>query len=509
MQSSATFDTVLNQQIDGNFDTILGPHIGNLAYKLADLAADAPADTRAYQDDETLWTHLQRGRLYEHGKLVLERFNLFDFVPRAPGLYHSGPRAREAREEAFKHLDDRLGNAPAGIDAAAARDHHVVFAPMGKQSMLDGGVGCVRLKPILVGGKLKMLMSATSSDEAHRGIPVAIPEDRYLQIIDAIDTNGAVVADLHGRLASVPRELTALFQDLQRMPRLYLDIDDVRMVENSPQPGAPEVSVAVSFTSDRERRNGVYASYVTFRPGANGSFDRALDWLNDVYVEGGYQGKIITDFDQTRSWFDGTAISLSAVMGRRRQDMDQNVLELLHALGDVDALFDELEREDLVQKLGGRVRTKTFISYSHRDGAWLERLRDALRAHGDVDLTVWDDRDIRPGTRFQNSIVREINQSCVAILLISRDFLDSDFIQHAELPKILQDEERDGLTVLPLFVEDCNLSGAPYLRQLQGINAPDRPLDAMSPADLADTLARTVEAMRASGSRRRKPAVRR
>lgn len=502
MQSSATSDTVLNQEIGAwNFDAIVGPHIGNLAYKLAEFAADAPADTRAYQDDETLWNHLQGGRLYEHGKLVLERFNLFDFVPRAPGLYHSDS-ARRARAHAFNYLNDQLGNPPAGLHGAAARDHHVVFAPMGKQSMLNGGVGCVRLKPILVRGKVKMLMSATSSDEAHRGIPVALPEDRYLQIIDAIDTNGAVVVDLHGRLASVSHELTALFQDSLRMPRLYLDIDDVRMFENREQPGDPEVSVAVSFISDFEYRNGVYASYVTFRPGAKGSFARALDWLNDVYVER-YRGKIITDFDQTRSWFDGTAISLSAVMGRRRQDMDQNVLELLHARGNVDALFDELEREELVQKLGGRVRTKTFISYSHRDGAWLERLRDALRAHGDVDLTVWDDRDISPGTSWQNSITREINQSCLAILLISRGFLDSNFIQHAELPKILQDEERDGLTVLPLFVEDCNLSGAPYLRKLQGTNAPDRPLDAMSPEVLAHTFARTVEVMRAALSRAR------
>ena len=495
MRKTGTVDTLLPQQI-WDYQTILTPHFGNLLYQLAAQPQVAAVARREYSNDETLWRDLRMGPLREHGSIVLHGFRLFDYVPRAPGLYHD-ERARYAREEAFRFIDDRLGESPAQIEASAARDYRVVFAPTGKQSMLDGGVGCVRLKPIVVEGRVHMLMSATSSDEAHRGIPVAVPEEQFIELADPIGINGAVVCDLQGRLAAVPPELVGLFGDSPGCPRLYVRVDAMRIREDLPPPTRPQVSVAVSFTSDYERRNGIYASYVTFTPGDNSSFDRALTWLNDVYVEGGYQGKIITDFDQSRSWFPGAALSLRAVMGRRKEELDPKVLEIMHARGLVDHLFDALEREDLVRMLGGRVRTKAFISYSHRDIAQLEELREQLlHVIPEVDLHVWDDRRIRPGTRWRNSIEREIGTAKVALLLISQDFLDSNFIQHAELPKLLEDEERDGLRVLILFLEECNLAAIRYLEEIQGINSPDRPLAHLEPSERRAVLASAATEIR-------------
>jgi len=491
-------DTVLSQKVsDWSFGSLLTPHFGNLAYRFAVQPESTSHPVRDYFDDETLWQDLRLGPLGEHGGIMLHRFRLFDYVPRAPGLYHDG-NARFAREEAFRYLDDRLGDAPAHADAAAARDYTKVFAPQGKQSMLEGGIGCVRLRPIVIGDEVFQLMSATSSDEAHRGIPVAVGEADYLKVNERIGVDGVVLCDLQGRLVGVPPELVELFGNSPGCPRLYLRVDDLRICENLPPPERPQVSVAVSFTSDYQRRNGIYASYVTFTPGDNPTFDRALTWLNDVYVEEGYQGKIITDFDQSRSWFDGAALSLGAVMRRSRSELDQRILELMHARGMVDQLFDALEREEMVQLLGGRVRTKAFVSYSHRDADWLERLSAPLAAYPEIDLRVWDDRQIRPGTRWRNSIAREIGTAKVAVLLVSQDFLDSDFIQHAELPKLLEDEEREGLVVFTLFVDECNLTATPYLQVLQSLNSPARPLDAMTVSERDDVLLSAAEHIRSA-----------
>lgn len=485
MTGRQDLNTLLPQGV-WDFQTILEPHFGNLAYKVVE-QQDTANQSQEYSDEAALWRDLQRGQLRERTTVVLKGFRLFDYVPRAPGLFHS-PNAEWARQEAFQYLDDRLGDSPAQIDAAADADHRVVFAPMGKQSMLDGGVGCVRLKPIVVDDRVYLLMSATSGDEAHTGIPVAMPEQLFDELISHIYADGAVVCDIQGQFAGLPPELVDLFGNSIGYPRLYLRVDKIQTRTDVSPPNSPQVSVAVSFTSDYERRNGIYASYVTFTPGDNSSFDDAITWLNDVYVEGGYAGKIITDFDQTRSWFPGSALSLRSVMNRTRNELSQDVLELMHARGLVDDLFDALEREDLVSKLGSRVRNRAFISYSHKDLAMLEEFRAQLRTVPDTDLHVWDDRRIKPGTRWRNSILREIGTAKVALLLVSQDFLDSSFIQEAELPKLLEDEEREGIKVLTLFLEECNVASVPHLEKVQGINSPGMPLSKLGITERSEVL---------------------
>ena len=494
MELTVKGNMILKQDVfDWNFGSLLTPHFGNLGYLLArQLQQPTDPPSRSYINDEMLWHDLRFGSLGEYGRITLNRFRLFDYVPRAPGLYHDD-MARSAREEAFFYLDDRLGDAPARVDAAAERDYRMVFAPQGKQSMLDGGIGCVRLRPIRVDGQVLHLMSATSSDEAHRGIPVAVDDTDYVAVNERIGIEGAVVCNMEGRLCAIPPELVDLFGNSPGCQRLYMCVDSLEVCDDASPPLHPQVSVAVSFTSDYQRRNGIYASYVTFAPGDNPSFERALTWLNDVYVEGGYQGKIITDFDQTRSWFDGAALSLASVMRRSRNELDQRILELMHARGQVDRLFDALEREDLVQLIGGRVRTKAFISYSHGDAEILDRVRGHISAYPDMECLIWDDRRISAGTRWRNSIAREIGMAKVALLLISQDFLDSDFIQHAELPKLLEDEERDGLVVFTLFLDECNLAAVPYLQALQSLNSPSRPLDRMTEQERKDLYSTTVE----------------
>ena len=77
------------------------------------------------------------------------------------------------------------------------------------------------------------------------------------------------------------------------------------------------------------------------------------------------------------------------------------------------------------------------MSYSHEDRPWLERLRVHLRPlerAGLVDL--WDDRRIKPGTRWRDEIRNAMAEARIAVLLVSADFLASDFIASNELTVI-------------------------------------------------------------------------
>src|SRR5436853_1099794 len=99
-------------------------------------------------------------------------------------------------------------------------------------------------------------------------------------------------------------------------------------------------------------------------------------------------------------------------------------------------------------------RDRVFVSYSHLDKEWLERLRDALAPDIRNDrIDYWDDRELQPGDEWFDSIVQAIARARVAVLLVSPNFLASRFIMQEELPRILEAHKDEELTVLwlPLF----------------------------------------------------------
>jgi len=130
-----------------------------------------------------------------------------------------------------------------------------------------------------------------------------------------------------------------------------------------------------------------------------------------------------------------------------------------------------------------------FVSYSRADAAWLERLRVHLRPvarqHA---IDFWDDSRISPGQDWRAEIEKALAAARVAILLVSADFLASDFIVNNELPPLLHRASRGGVLVLPMIVGPCLWSEHEELSRYQSVNRPDRPLSSMSANDAETTL---------------------
>jgi hypothetical protein len=143
-------------------------------------------------------------------------------------------------------------------------------------------------------------------------------------------------------------------------------------------------------------------------------------------------------------------------------------------------------------------RTKVFISYSHADKEWLERLKRHLKPlvrEGNLDY--WDDTHIRPGDDWKQEIQNALDTAQVAVLLISADFFASDFIDENELPPLLDAAKAKGVRILPVIISASQFAWNSSLARFQTVNPPDRPLAKMPPADQEDVfnyLAQTIRA---------------
>ena len=97
-----------------------------------------------------------------------------------------------------------------------------------------------------------------------------------------------------------------------------------------------------------------------------------------------------------------------------------------------------------------------FISYSHADEEWKDRLVAQLRVLQMEDvLDPWDDRLIEVGQDWNPEIEQAMNTASVAILLVSTDFLTSEFILNDEVPLLLERREKEGLRVFPVIIRPC------------------------------------------------------
>ncbi|MDF0668642.1 MAG: NB-ARC domain-containing protein [Nitrospira sp.] len=88
-------------------------------------------------------------------------------------------------------------------------------------------------------------------------------------------------------------------------------------------------------------------------------------------------------------------------------------------------------------------RDLIFISYSHQDKQWLDRLQILLKPFvRDKQISLWIDPYIQVGDRWERKIDEALNRTKIAVLLVSPHFLASDFIADVELPAILNATER-------------------------------------------------------------------
>jgi len=128
-------------------------------------------------------------------------------------------------------------------------------------------------------------------------------------------------------------------------------------------------------------------------------------------------------------------------------------------------------------------RPLVFLSYSHKDRKWLDELRTMLSPMVRNSLVgVWWDGDIKPSQQWREEIDQALASARIGVLLVSPNFLASDFIANEELPYLIEAARERRVTLLWILLSPCLYEQTP-LEKIQAAHDICRPLRGLNPTE--------------------------
>ena len=103
------------------------------------------------------------------------------------------------------------------------------------------------------------------------------------------------------------------------------------------------------------------------------------------------------------------------------------------------------------------------FSYSHED----EELRDQLETHLKLlqrqgVISTWHDRKIKPGDKWKDIIDENFKRADLILLLVSANFIASDYCYEIEMQTSLERHEKGEAKVIPVILRECRWQKAPF-----------------------------------------------
>jgi class 3 adenylate cyclase/tetratricopeptide (TPR) repeat protein len=112
---------------------------------------------------------------------------------------------------------------------------------------------------------------------------------------------------------------------------------------------------------------------------------------------------------------------------------------------------------------------KVFISYSHRDAAYLadDSLLGFLKGLNDEGIELWTDERIAAGASWDREIQERLRTSDVALVLVSQSFLDSPYCTKIEVSSFLEHCRSSGMVLFPVILSPCEWQRHEWLASRQ------------------------------------------
>jgi hypothetical protein len=151
------------------------------------------------------------------------------------------------------------------------------------------------------------------------------------------------------------------------------------------------------------------------------------------------------------------------------------------------------KKQDPLAKLTHKIKTQAsdnlvFISYSHKDSEWLKlvltMIKPLIRNNS---LTIWYDKEAKPSSKWRNEIAMALEKAKAAVLLVSPNFLASDFISTNEVPYLLEAAENNRVNVSWILLRDC-LYKETEISECEALHDTAKPLNSLQSAELDSVL---------------------
>ncbi len=193
--------------------------------------------------------------------------------------------------------------------------------------------------------------------------------------------------------------------------------------------------------------------------------------------------------EEGQRWERLTTIISRLKLSRDLETRPEEVLRLDHLIkeaemerGEVGSKLDNLEDRLFAPRASDGIPHKSagvgvtrgepvevFYSYAHED----EDLREELDKHlallkNEGVINPWHDRKIKPGDDWDREIRESLERAHIILLLVSPDFMASDYIWGKELKRAMERQDKDEAVVIPIILRPSNWSNAPFAK-LQAI----------------------------------------
>ena len=141
-------------------------------------------------------------------------------------------------------------------------------------------------------------------------------------------------------------------------------------------------------------------------------------------------------------------------------------------------------------------RKVAFVSYSRRNKKLQEEFKKfANRLDQLGRLQFWADEEIAPGTDWETELYRALHDSEAAVLLVTQDYLTSEYVQTRELPVLKDRYESQSVLVYWIPMEPSTYQDM-WFAKLQALGDPQKPLSLLRKAQRQQKLAEISEALK-------------
>lgn len=165
----------------------------------------------------------------------------------------------------------------------------------------------------------------------------------------------------------------------------------------------------------------------------------------------------------TDKWY----FNLSELENRLKAGREKKECELSYESVSIhDLLGNIFSKKEVIDKIKiNSDAPRAFFSYSKTDKAYLDEFKKHLKTlQRSGQLMQWDDSKIKPGEEWDEAIKTELAQADIIFLLLSVDFLNTDYIWEVEISEAMRRHEHKEARVIPIKIRDCNWEDTPYAK---------------------------------------------